>query len=71
MLYEYQKAPGSTCLDTIAVAMSQCSEFGVSVPQATRVLKRMVDEGSRFANLERALGSGAVFLLCHVGADSL
>ena len=71
MLYDYQKAPDSPSLGDIALAMSQYSDCAVDVPHAQQVLERMVDEGSRFANLERVLGPGAVFLLCHAGADNL
>ena len=71
MLYEYQRSPKSTSLETIATTMSECDQLNVTYLHAIKVLKRMVDEGSRFANLEKDLGSGAVFLLCHPGSDAL
>lgn len=71
MLYEYQKAAGSPSLDSVAVSMCNCTELGITYRQASCVLNKMMDEGSRFANLEKALGDGAVFALCHKGADAL
>ena len=46
-------------------------QLKITFAEAKRVLERMVDEGSRFANLEKALGFGTVFLLCHPGSDAL
>lgn len=71
MLYEYQISPASPSLETIATTMSGSVQLNVAFPHALQVLERMFDEGSRFANLEKALGSGAVFLLCHPGSDAL
>ncbi|KAK3669797.1 hypothetical protein LTR78_010314 [Recurvomyces mirabilis] len=51
--------------------MSRCGQLNVTFSQALQVLERMIDEGSRFANLEKVIGSGAVFLLCHPGSDAL
>ncbi|KAK3613244.1 hypothetical protein LTR56_027997, partial [Elasticomyces elasticus] len=70
MLYEYQRATDSITLGIVATAMSECGQLDMTFSQAPRVLERMVDEGSRFANLERVLGCGAVFLLCHAGSDA-
>lgn len=71
MLYEYQKCPSSLTLDIIAGLMSGCEPLDISHAQSLKTLRNMMDEGSRFANLERVLGQGAVFLLCHSGADAL
>jgi hypothetical protein len=71
MLYEYQRSPEFTSLETIATSMSECVQLNITFPHAIQVLERMVDEGSRFANLEKDLGFGAVFLLCHPGSDAL
>ena len=71
MLYEYQKSAESPSLETIAATRSGCTQLGIGFSQALRVLKRMLDEGSRFANLENAVGYGAVLLLCHKGSDAL
>ncbi len=71
MLYEYQRSPQSTSLEAIATTMSECVQLNITFSHALQVLERMIDEGSRFANLEKALGSGAVFLLCHPGSDAL
>ncbi|KAK4891910.1 hypothetical protein LTR49_028633, partial [Elasticomyces elasticus] len=70
MLYEYQRATDSITLGIVATAMSECGQLDMTFSQAPRVLERMVDEGSCFANLERVLGCGAVFLLCHAGSDA-
>lgn len=51
--------------------MSECEQLNISSSQAIQVLERMVHEGSRFANLERVLGCGAVFLVCHAGSNAL
>lgn len=71
MLYEYQRSPESVSLQTVATTMSRCGQLDVTFSQALQILERMIDEGSRFANLEKDLGSGAVFLLCHPGSDAL
>ncbi|KAK3615657.1 hypothetical protein LTR22_027348 [Elasticomyces elasticus] len=71
MLYEYQRATDSIPLGTVAMTTSECGQVDMTFSQAMQVLERMVDEGSRFANLERVLGCGAVFLLCHAGSDAL
>ncbi len=71
MLYEHQRALDSTPLQTIATTISECGQLDISFSQAMLVLKSMVDKGSRFANLERVLGSGAVFLLCYASSDAL
>ncbi|KAK1808039.1 hypothetical protein LTR12_017601 [Friedmanniomyces endolithicus] len=52
------------------MTMSECGQLDMTLSQAIRVLERMVDEGSRFANLERGLRCGAVFFLCHAGSDA-
>lgn len=71
MLYEYQRSSSSITLDAIAGLMATCEPLKIDYAQSLQTLRNMVDEGSRFANLERVLGQGAVFFLCHSGADSL
>ena len=71
MLYEYQRSRESLPLGTIAATMSESACLNMNSKQAFKVLDRMIDEGSRFANLEQSLGSGTVFLLCHPGSHAL
>ncbi|KAK5165173.1 uncharacterized protein LTR77_009271 [Saxophila tyrrhenica] len=71
MLYEYQKSSDSIPLDTIAVSMCECDQPNLDFAHSLQVLKSMIEEGSRFANLERVLGQGAVFVMCHPGSDAL
>ena len=71
MLVELQKRTGSLPLGLVAAAMSNCEQLHISKGGAFQTLERMMDEGSRFANLEKVLGLGAVFVLSHEGSDSL
>ncbi|OQN95096.1 hypothetical protein B0A48_18828 [Cryoendolithus antarcticus] len=71
MLYEYQKSSSSISLDAIAGLMSECAPLNIDHAQSLQTLRNMIDEGSRFANLERVLGQGSVLLLCHNGADAM
>ncbi|KAK4908771.1 hypothetical protein LTR49_022391 [Elasticomyces elasticus] len=71
MLDEYQRASDVTPLQTVATTISEYGQFNISSSPAMQILERMVDEEIRFANLERVLGCGAVFLLCHAGSDAL
>lgn len=52
---EYLRDSDSIPLGTVAMTMSECGQLDMTLSQAIRVLERMVDEGSRFANLERGL----------------
>lgn len=70
MLYEHQKHPHGPRIQDIACASTQNLDFGMTQSDSLRLLDRTLG-GSRFANLERALGRGAVFLLYHSGSDAL
>ena len=71
MLYEHQKRSGSLSVESIAISMSECAQVDMDFADSLKVLQKMIDEGSRMANLEKVLGQGAKFLLCHDGADAL
>ena len=71
MLVELQKKTGSKSLGLVAATMSNCEQLHISQARAFQILERMLDEGSRFANLEKLLGLGAVFVLSHEGSDHL
>lgn len=71
MLYEQQKYPHAPRVEDIAQALTRDPVLGMTYSSSVELLERMLDEGSRFANLERVLGRGAVFLLCHSGSDAL
>lgn len=70
MLYEHQKRSGSLSVESIAISMSECAQVDMDFADSLKVLQKMIDEGSRMANLEKVLGQDAVFLLCHDGADA-
>lgn len=71
MLYEYRKSTNLIPLEKIATLISECDRLYLDFARSLQVLKRMVDEGSRFANLERVLGHSIVFLLCYDGSNAL